>query len=66
MLKVLSVAMLIWVRKKPQTLVDAFQRPVGGSLEYLSIEITEPKKKQFLGKKRKNPVEVGREKKNEK
>ena len=59
-LKVMSVAGLIWIRKKLQTLVDASERPVEGSLEYL--EILEPKE-QSLGKERKNSVEVWRENK---
>lgn len=60
MLKVISVAVLIWIRKKLQTLVDASERPVEGSLEYL--EILEPKE-QSLGRERKNSIEVGRENK---
>ena len=59
-LKVISVAVLIWIRKKLQTPVDASERPVEGSLEYL--EILEPKE-QSLGKERKNSVEVWRENK---
>lgn len=59
-LKVISVAVLIWIRKKLQTLVDASERPVEGSLEYL--EILEPKE-QSLGKERKNSVEVWQENK---
>lgn len=60
MLKVISVAVLIWIRKKLQTLVNASERPVEGSLEYL--EILEPKE-QSLGRERKNSIEVGRENK---
>lgn len=59
-LKVISVAVLIWIRKKLQTLVDASERAVEGSLEYL--EILEPKE-QSLGKEKKNSVEVWRENK---
>ena len=59
-LKVISVAVLIWIRKKLQTLVNASERPVEGSLEYL--EILEPKE-QSLGRERKNSIEVGRENK---